>query len=65
MDGIAIVWFGIAGGAVVFAITLLVQRYIQKVPKAVQAGSSFAMFAAIMMLFAIGAAIAGYASMGT
>jgi len=65
MDGIAIVWFGIAGGAVVFAVTLLVQRYIQRVPRAVQAGSSFAMFAAIMVLFAIGAAIAGYASMGS
>ena len=64
MDGITLVWFGIAGGALVFALTLLVQRYIQKVPRAMQAGPSFAMFAAIMVLFAIGAAIAGYASMG-
>lgn len=65
MDGISLVWFGIAGGALVFAATLLVQRYVQKVPRAVQAGASFAMFAGIMVLFAIGAAVAGFASMGS
>lgn len=65
MDGITIVWYGISGGALVFAATLLFQRYIQKVPRAVQSGGSFAMFAFIMVLFAIGAAVAGYASAGT
>ncbi len=64
MDGITLVWYGIAGGALAFAVSLLVQRYIQKTPRAVQAGPSFAMFAGIMVLFAIGAAVAGYASSG-
>lgn len=65
MDTIAIVWFGIAGGALVFAATLLYQRYVQKMPRAVESGGSFAMFAFIMMLFAGGAAFAGFASMGS
>jgi hypothetical protein len=64
MDIVAIVWFGISGGAIVFAISLLVQRYVKKTPHAVQSGGSFAMFAFIMVLFAIGAAVAGIASTG-
>jgi len=64
MDAAALVWFGISGGALVFAITLLYQRYIQKTPYAVQSRGSFAMFAALMVLFAIGAAVAGIASGG-
>jgi hypothetical protein len=64
MDIVAIVWFGISGGALVFAITLLFQRYVKKTPHAVQSRGSFAMFAFIMVLFAIGAAVAGIASTG-
>jgi hypothetical protein len=64
MDIVAIVWFGISGGAIVFAISLLVQRYVKKTPHAVQSRGSFAMFAFIMVLFAIGAAVAGIASTG-
>ncbi len=64
MDAIALVWFGIAGGAFVFALSLLFQRYITKSPHAVQSKGSFAMFAAIMVLFAVGAAFAGIASSG-
>lgn len=64
MDVAALVWFGIAGGALVFAISLLIQRYVQKTPRAVQSRGSFAMFAAIMVLFAIGAFVAGLAAAG-
>ncbi len=64
MDIVAIVWFGISGGALVFAISLLFQRYVKKTPHAVQSRGSFAMFAFIMVLFAIGAAVAGIASTG-
>jgi hypothetical protein len=64
MDIVAIVWFGISGGALVFAMTLLFQRYVKKTPHAVQSRGSFAMFAFIMVLFAIGAAVAGIASTG-
>ncbi len=64
MDSVALVWFGIAGGAFVFAMSLLFQRYVKKTPHAVQSRGSFAMFAAIMVLFAVGAAFAGIASTG-
>ncbi len=64
MDIVAIVWFGISGGALVFAISLLYQRYVKKTPHAVQSRGSFAMFAFIMVLFAVGAAVAGIASIG-
>lgn len=59
MDAQVIVWFGIGGGAAVFALSLLYQRYIQKLPKAVNAGSSFLMFAGIMLAFAIFAIVSG------
>ncbi len=64
MDGASLVWFGISGGALVFAASLLYQRYVRKTPHAVQSRGSFAMFAGIMVLFAIGAAVAGIASAG-
>lgn len=62
MNGAAMVWFGIAGGALVFAFTLLYQRYVSKDPRAVQSRGSFTMFAGLMVLFAIGATVAGIAS---
>lgn len=65
MDVVAIVWFGISGGALVFACSLMYQRYVKKTAHAVQSRGSFAMFAFIMVLFALGAAFAGYASMGS
>ncbi len=64
MEVVALVWFGIAGGAIVFALSLLHQRYIKKTPHAVQSRGTFAMFAAIMVLFGVGAAFAGIASSG-
>lgn len=64
MEPAALVWFGISGGALVFAGTLLYQRYVKRIPHAVESRGSFAMFAGLMVLFAIGAAIAGIAANG-
>jgi hypothetical protein len=64
MDTAALVWFGIAGGAFAFALSLLYQRYVRKVPHAVQSRGSFAMFAVIMVLFGLGAIVAGIAANG-
>ncbi|MEJ7839176.1 MAG: hypothetical protein WKF81_10180 [Thermomicrobiales bacterium] len=59
MDTQAIVWFGIGGGAALFALSLLCQRFIQKLPKAVDSGSSFVMFSGMMVAFALFAILAG------
>ena len=65
MDAQAIVWFGIGGGAALFALSLLYQRFIQKLPKAVESGSSFIMFAGMMTAFAIFALCAGLLSLNS
>ncbi len=65
MDGASLVWFGIGGGAAVFSISLVYQRYVKKTPQAIQSGGSFTMFAVLMMLFALGAIAAGIASSST
>lgn len=62
MDGASLVWFGIGGGAAAFALSLLYQRYVKRTPQAVQSRGSFTMFAVLMLLFALGAVIAGIAS---
>ena len=60
MDAQAIVWFLIGGGAAIFALSLLYQRFIQRLPKAVDTGSSFVMFAGMMVAFAVFAIVAGF-----
>ena len=55
----ALLWFGIAGGAAAFALSLLHARYVQKSPRAVQSRGAFTWFAVFMLLFAAGAAAAG------
>lgn len=62
MDGASLIWFGIGGGAAAFALSLLYQRYVKRTPQAVQSRGSFTMFAVLMLLFALGAVIAGIAS---
>lgn len=62
MDGASLLWFGIGGGAAVFAMSLLYQRYISKTPQAMRSRGSFTMFAILMLLFALGAIAAGIAS---
>ncbi len=62
MDSTSIVWFGIGGGATLFALSLLYQRYVKKTAQAMQSRGSFTLFAILMTLFAIGAILAGVAA---
>lgn len=62
MSGQALVWFGIAGGAAAFALSLLHARYIARQQRAVRSRGGFTLFAILMMLFAAGAFVAGLAA---
>ena len=64
MGAQALIWFGVAGGAAAFAASLLIDRYVRKAPRAVRSGGGFTLFALFMLLFAVGAAIAGVAAVG-
>lgn len=63
MGAQTLVWFGIAGGAALFALSLLHARYIARQPRAVQSRGGFTLFAIVMLIFAIGAAVAGIFSL--
>ena len=63
MDTQTILWFGISGGAMIFALSLIRQRYITKTPRAMQSRGSFTMFAILMLIFSFGALVAGLASL--
>jgi hypothetical protein len=58
-----LIWFGIAGGAVALAVSLLYSRYVRHDPQAVRSGGGFTLFAAFLLLFAMGALVAGLASL--
>jgi hypothetical protein len=58
-----VIYFGVAGGSLGLAVSLLYARYVRRDPQAVQSGGGFAVFAAFMLLFAVGAAVAGYVSL--
>jgi hypothetical protein len=60
----ALIWFGAAGGAGAFGLSLLWTRYVRKEANAVQAGGGHVLFAVCTLLFALGALIAGLASAG-
>lgn len=49
-----ILWFGISGGTLAFAISLLWQRYVKRTDRALQSRGSFLMFAILALIFAIG-----------
>lgn len=55
----AIIYFGIAGGAAALALSLLYDRYIRRDPRAVHSRGGFTYFAIFMLMFSLGAAIAG------
>ena len=63
MGAQTILWFGISGGALVFAFSLIRQRYINRTPRAMQSRGSFTLFAILMLIFAVGAFVAGLASL--
>ena len=62
MDAQSLVWFGIAGGAALFALSLLNARYVRKEQRAVRSRGGFTLFAIFMLIFAAGAFVAGLAS---
>lgn len=62
MGAQSILWFGIGGGAALFAISLLRQRYVTKEQRAVRSRGGFTLFAILMLIFAAGAIVAGIAS---
>ena len=62
MGAQAIIWFGIAGGATALALSLLYARFVRRDPQAVRSGGGFTLFALCLLLFGIGAVVAGYAS---
>ncbi len=62
MGAQALIWFGVAGGAGAVALSLLHARYVRKEAQAVRSGGGFTLFALFLLLFAVGAAIAGYAA---
>jgi hypothetical protein len=57
-----VIYFAIAGGSLALALSLLYSRYVKQDQRAVQSGGGFTFFAAFMLLFAVGAAAAGYVS---
>lgn len=62
MGAQSLIWFGVAGGAAIFALSLLNARYIRRDTRAVRSRGSYTLFAIIMLLFALGAAGAGIAA---
>jgi sulfite exporter TauE/SafE len=58
----SLLWFGLGGGAALFAISLLRQRYVTKEQRAVRSRGGFTLFAILMLIFAAGAIVAGIAS---
>ncbi|MDQ2682342.1 MAG: hypothetical protein M3Y37_02330 [Chloroflexota bacterium] len=63
MSGQALVYFGISGGTLLLALSLLRKRYLERDVAAVRSGGGYTMFALLMVIFAIGAFFAGYFSM--
>ena len=61
----ALIWFGIAGGAAVFALTALWRRFVRKDPQAIRSGAGFLLFVACLLLFAVGALVAGVVTIRT
>jgi hypothetical protein len=60
----ALIWFGAAGGAGAFALSLLWTRFVRRDAQAVRSGGGYTLFALCMLLFAVGALVAGVASAG-
>ena len=58
----ALIYFGVAGGALVLALSLLHARYVRRDPQAVRSRGGFTLFAVFLLLFAVGAAAAGLVS---
>ncbi len=62
--GPSLLYYGIAGGTLILGLTLLRRRYLLKDPEAIASGGGYTMFAFFMLIFAVGAALAGRFSGG-
>ena len=58
------IYFGAAGGSLALALSLLYASYVRKDANAVNSGGGSTLFAVCLLLFALGAAAAGFASAG-
>jgi hypothetical protein len=58
----ALLWFGIAGGAALVAISMIFRRFVRRDTYAVRSRGGFTLFAVFMLIFALGAAAAGLAA---
>ena len=58
-----VIYFVVAAGSLALGVSLLVSRYVKQEQRAVQSGGAFTIFALFMLLFAVGAAVAGYVSL--
>lgn len=59
-----LLWFGISGGTLAFALSLLWQRYVKRTERAVQSRGSFVMFAILGLIFAFGTFVTALVTMG-
>jgi|GEM_PF-1168902 hypothetical protein len=59
-----LLWFGISGGTLWFAGSLLWQRYVKRTDYAVQSRGSFLLFAIFALLFSVGSFFAGLFTIG-
>jgi hypothetical protein len=57
-----LIYFGVAGGSLALALSLLYARYVRRDPQAIRSRGGFTLFAVCLLLFAIGAAAAGLVS---
>jgi hypothetical protein len=62
VDPQTLIYFGVAGGSLALAVSLLYARYVRKDPNAIRSRGGFTLFAIFLVLFAIGATAAGLAS---
>ncbi len=62
MTAQSLVYFGVSGGTLLLALSLLRQRYLAKERTAVRSGGGYTMFAVLMLLFSVGTFLAGYFS---
>jgi len=58
-----LIYFAVAAGSLGLALSLLYKRYVRQEPQAIRSGGGFTFFAGFMLLFAIGAVVAGYVSL--
>jgi hypothetical protein len=63
VDAQSIIWFAISIVALLSGVRLLIRRYVLRSPQALQSRGSYTLFAVFMIIFALGAFVAGMASL--